>query len=132
MMSAGTHIPEMQNLFDAKRITHIAIIDDAYNKYPRYSGVGLAVHEQLVAYIQASPEVEAIVVNSGLTIHSADDITEETWISLWTIAAKEKALADLLERLPIDRNEALKTLRHLEHVSLPKIPVRRPPLQAWQ
>src|SRR5258708_40276797 len=88
MIAAGNHIPEIAAVLDAKNITHIAIIDDAYNKYPRFSSVGVDVQEQLVAEIQASSEVETLLANSGLTINSTDDITEETWISLWTIAAK--------------------------------------------
>src|ERR1700688_5036457 len=116
MTTAGNHTPEIAAVLDAKKITHIAIIDDAYNKCPRFSSVGVDVQEQLVAEIQASSEVETLLANSGLTINSTDDLTEETWISLWTIAAKEVSVAELLGRLTIERNEALTTLRHLEQV----------------
>ena len=116
MTAAGHNIPELAAVLDSKHITHVAIIDDAYNKFPRFSSANHDVQEQLVAEIQASNNVEAVLQKEGLVVNSTDDLTEDAWISLWTIAAKEKLVSDLLGRLPIERNEALATLQSLETV----------------
>ncbi len=112
------HLPDIAAILDAKKITQVSIIDDAYNKQPRLINVAADILEQLVAEVQASADLESSLLAADIVINSVDDLTEEIWNRLWTIEGSGtcRPLSEMLARLTLDRNEARSTLTNLERI----------------